>query len=176
MKLYQNPIFRLRGLRNLISKIYYDKLRPFCFYIFQVLVWVIIPSLRDSTIIYTNNVIRLIIYFQYIPRLLLISPPLSQVVKAAGVVTNAPWAGAAFNMAHFLLASHVSKRDTHLTSFSSKQNTEHSNPICGSGQSPIGINLAVKLFSFLFNFLLVVLSNCVTLIISLFGNYPSPAV
>ncbi|MED6122082.1 Protein CNGC15c [Stylosanthes scabra] len=54
----------------------------------------------------TKNVLRFIIIFQYIPRLFLIFPLSSQIVKATGVVTETAWAGAAYNLMLYMLASH----------------------------------------------------------------------
>ncbi|PSR95201.1 Protein CNGC15c like [Actinidia chinensis var. chinensis] len=73
----------------------------------QVLIWVIIPNLRGSTMANTKNVLRFILIFQYLPRLFLIFPLSSQIVKAAGVVTATAWAGAAYNLMLYMLASHV---------------------------------------------------------------------
>lgn len=74
----------------------------------QVLIWIIIPTLRGSTMANTKNVLRFFIIFQYIPRLYLIFPLSSQIVKATGVVTETAWAGAAYNLMLYMLASHVS--------------------------------------------------------------------
>lgn len=57
----------------------------------------------------TKNVLRFIIIFQYIPRLFLMFPLSSQIVKATGVVTETAWAGAAYNLMLYMLASHVSR-------------------------------------------------------------------
>ncbi|KAF5751553.1 Cyclic nucleotide-gated channel 15 [Tripterygium wilfordii] len=73
----------------------------------QVLIWVIIPNLRGSTMTYTKNVLRFFIIFQYLPRLFLIFPLSSEIIDAAGVVTETAWAGAAYNVILYLLASHV---------------------------------------------------------------------
>ncbi|KAI3450582.1 hypothetical protein Pfo_007247 [Paulownia fortunei] len=73
----------------------------------QVLIWAIIPNLRGSTMTNTKNVLRFIIIFQYIPRLFLIYPLSSQIVKATGVVTETAWAGAAYNLMLYMLASHI---------------------------------------------------------------------
>lgn len=58
----------------------------------------------------TKNVLRFIIIFQYIPRLVLIFPLSSQIIKATGVVTETAWAGAAYNLMLYMLASHVSTK------------------------------------------------------------------
>ncbi|GLU02505.1 hypothetical protein SLE2022_197540 [Rubroshorea leprosula] len=73
----------------------------------QVLIWIVIPNLRGSTMTNTKNVLRLIIIFQYLPRLFLIFPLASQIVNATGVVTETAWAGAAYNLVLYMLASHV---------------------------------------------------------------------
>ncbi|GLT33783.1 hypothetical protein SLA2020_083440 [Shorea laevis] len=73
----------------------------------QVLIWIVIPNLRGSTMTNTKNVLRLIIIFQYLPRLFLIFPLSSQIVNATGVVTETAWAGAAYNLVLYMLASHV---------------------------------------------------------------------
>ncbi|KAK4851814.1 hypothetical protein QYF36_018628 [Acer negundo] len=44
---------------------------------------------------------------QYLPRLFLIFPLSSQIVEASGIVTETAWAGAAYNLILFMLASHV---------------------------------------------------------------------
>ncbi|KAL6510927.1 Protein CNGC15c [Orobanche gracilis] len=72
----------------------------------QILIWVVIPNLMGSTMTNTKNVLRFIIIFQYIPRLFLIYPLSSQIAKATGVVTETAWAGAAYNLFLYMLASH----------------------------------------------------------------------
>ncbi|KAI4334381.1 hypothetical protein L6164_019081 [Bauhinia variegata] len=73
----------------------------------QVLIWFVIPNLRGSTMANTKNVLRFIIIFQYLPRLFLIFPLSSQIIKATGVATETAWAGAAYNLMLYMLASHV---------------------------------------------------------------------
>ncbi|XP_021766479.1 protein CNGC15b-like [Chenopodium quinoa] len=73
----------------------------------QVLIWGVIPNLSGSMMMNTKNVLRFILIFQYLPRLFLIFPLSSQIVKATGVVTETAWAGAAYNLMLFIMASHV---------------------------------------------------------------------
>ncbi|XP_021289139.1 protein CNGC15b-like isoform X1 [Herrania umbratica] len=73
----------------------------------QVLVWAVIPKLRGSFMVTTKNIVRLIIIFQYLLRLYLIFPLSSQIIKTSGVVTETAWAGAAYNLMLYMLASHV---------------------------------------------------------------------
>ncbi|CAI9272950.1 unnamed protein product [Lactuca saligna] len=72
----------------------------------QMLIWLIIPSLSGSTMANTKNVLRFIIIFQYLPRLYLIFPLTSEIVGATGVITETAWAGAAYNLMLYMLASH----------------------------------------------------------------------
>ncbi|XAR59985.1 hypothetical protein NMG60_11033189 [Bertholletia excelsa] len=73
----------------------------------QVLMWLILPCLRGSTMANTKKVIRFIMIFQYIPRFCLIFPLTSQIVETNGVLTETAWAGAAYNLILYMLASHV---------------------------------------------------------------------
>ncbi|XP_016464534.1 putative cyclic nucleotide-gated ion channel 14 isoform X1 [Nicotiana tabacum] len=73
----------------------------------QIVIWFIIPSIRSSHSDHTNNALVLIVLLQYLPRLYLIFPLSAQIIKAAGVVTKTAWAGAAYNLLLYMLASHV---------------------------------------------------------------------
>ncbi|GAB4838191.1 Cyclic nucleotide-gated ion channel 17 [Ancistrocladus abbreviatus] len=73
----------------------------------QIVIWFIIPAARSSKTDHTNNALVLIVLIQYIPRLYLIFPLSSQIIKATGLVTKTAWAGAAYNLLLYLLASHV---------------------------------------------------------------------
>ncbi|XP_022732315.1 probable cyclic nucleotide-gated ion channel 14 [Durio zibethinus] len=73
----------------------------------QMVIWFIIPAIRSSHADHTNNALVLIVLLQYVPRLYLIFPLSSQIIKANGVVTKTAWAGAAYNLLLYMLASHV---------------------------------------------------------------------
>ncbi|CAM8961322.1 unnamed protein product [Rhodiola kirilowii] len=73
----------------------------------QVLIWIVIPNLSGSIMTNTKNMLRFIIIFQYFPRLFQIFPLSAQIVKTTGVVTETAWAGAAYNLMLYMLASHV---------------------------------------------------------------------
>lgn len=73
----------------------------------QIVIWFIIPATRSPRTDHNNNALALIVLFQYIPRLYLIFPLSSQIIKATGVVTKTAWAGAAYNLLLYILASHV---------------------------------------------------------------------
>nr|XP_027083480.1 protein CNGC15b-like [Coffea arabica] len=73
----------------------------------QVLIWALIPGLRGSNKTSTKNLLRSTIVMQFLLRLFLIFPLSSQIIKTAGVVVGAAWAGAAYNLLLYMLASHV---------------------------------------------------------------------
>ncbi|CAK9172804.1 unnamed protein product [Ilex paraguariensis] len=73
-----------------------------------VLIWGAIPCLRGSRMINVKIVLRLVIICQFQLRLYLIFPLSSQIIKNTGVVVEAAWVGAAYNLILYLLASHVS--------------------------------------------------------------------
>ncbi|KAL5559406.1 hypothetical protein UlMin_035617 [Ulmus minor] len=73
----------------------------------QIVIWFIIPASRSSHADHTNNALVLIVLLQYVPRLYLIFPLSAQIIKATGVVTKTAWAGAAYNLLLYMLASHV---------------------------------------------------------------------
>ncbi|KAI5078325.1 hypothetical protein GOP47_0005996 [Adiantum capillus-veneris] len=71
----------------------------------QVVIWIIVPSTNGPKAYHIKNALRYIIFFQFIPRLYLIFPLTSQIVKTAGVITETAWAGAAYNLGLYILAS-----------------------------------------------------------------------
>ncbi|KAJ0970487.1 hypothetical protein J5N97_023364 [Dioscorea zingiberensis] len=73
----------------------------------QFMIWFVIPSLKGSVITNTKNILRLSIIVQYFPKLLLIFPLSSQIVKTTGAMIETAWAGAAYNLILYMLASHV---------------------------------------------------------------------
>ncbi|KAJ6435543.1 hypothetical protein OIU84_000691 [Salix udensis] len=75
--------------------------------IMKIVIWFIIPATRSSRTDHKNNALALIVLLQYVPRLYLIFPLSSEIIKATGVVTRTAWAGAAYNLLLYMLASHV---------------------------------------------------------------------
>ncbi|KAJ6355373.1 hypothetical protein OIU77_005873 [Salix suchowensis] len=67
----------------------------------------LLTSTRSSRTDHKNNALALIVLLQYVPRLYLIFPLSSEIIKATGVVTRTAWAGAAYNLLLYMLASHV---------------------------------------------------------------------
>ncbi|XP_072151707.1 cyclic nucleotide-gated ion channel 18 isoform X3 [Setaria viridis] len=73
----------------------------------QMIIWFVIPAVSTSSANHTNNTLSMIVLIQYIPRVYLIISLNSKIVKASGVVTRTAWAGAAYNLLLYTLASHV---------------------------------------------------------------------
>ena len=73
---------------------------------------VVLPRLEGSEIMKAKIVLLIIIICQYVPRLLRIIPLYLQITRSAGILTETAWAGAAFNLIIYMLASHVSPLDT----------------------------------------------------------------
>jgi cyclic nucleotide gated channel len=74
----------------------------------QLVIWIITPRMVGKTAVATKNILGFIVFFQYLPRLFRIFPLTSQMVRNTGVLLETAWAGAAFNLLLYLLASHVS--------------------------------------------------------------------
>ncbi|KAJ6795203.1 cyclic nucleotide-gated ion channel 1 [Iris pallida] len=73
----------------------------------QVVILLIIPKLKGSASLDSKNLLLFIIVFQYFPRLGRIIPLYLEVTRSAGIIAETPWAGAAFNLLLYMLASHV---------------------------------------------------------------------
>lgn len=78
-----------------------------CVLCLQVIIWFVIPAVSTSSANHTNNTLSMIVLIQYIPRVFLIISLNSKIVKSSGVVTRTAWAGAAYNLLLYTLASHV---------------------------------------------------------------------
>ena len=81
----------------------------FC-YLSQIVIWIVIPSTRNGRADHANNTLSLIVLIQYIPRLFVIFPLHQRIIKSTGFVAKTAWAGAAYNLLLYMLASHVSIR------------------------------------------------------------------
>lgn len=74
----------------------------------QVVVLIITLKVEGLAPLYVKNMLRFVVLFQYIPRLLRIIPLYKEVTRSAGIMTETAWAGAALNLFLYMLASHVS--------------------------------------------------------------------
>ncbi|CAJ1974374.1 unnamed protein product [Sphenostylis stenocarpa] len=75
----------------------------------QVAILIIIPKLRGSESLNTKTLLKFIVFFQYIPRFLRLIPLYKEVTRTSGILTETAWAGAAFNLFLYMLASHKEK-------------------------------------------------------------------
>ncbi|WCJ42095.1 cyclic nucleotide-gated channel 18 [Euphorbia peplus] len=73
----------------------------------QIVIWLVIPAAQDNRADHENNTLALMVLFQYIPRLFLMFPLHQQIVKSTGFIAKTAWAGAAYNLLLFMLASHT---------------------------------------------------------------------
>ncbi|KAI3773627.1 hypothetical protein L1987_48157 [Smallanthus sonchifolius] len=73
----------------------------------QLFIWFVIPAVRSTTAAHANHSISLVIIIQYIPRLFVIFPLNQRITKTTGVIAKTTWAGAAYYIMLYMLASHV---------------------------------------------------------------------
>ncbi|KAK2654139.1 hypothetical protein Ddye_013995 [Dipteronia dyeriana] len=73
----------------------------------QVVILIIIPKMAGSRSLNTKNLLKFVVIFQYFPRFIRILPLYKEVTKTSGILTETAWAGAAFNLFLYMLASHV---------------------------------------------------------------------
>ncbi|KAL0464346.1 UNVERIFIED_CONTAM: putative cyclic nucleotide-gated ion channel 7 [Sesamum latifolium] len=73
----------------------------------QVVVWRFLHQSKGSDVLGTKRALVIIVFVQYIPRFLRFLPLISELKKTAGVFAETAWAGAAYYLLWFLLASHV---------------------------------------------------------------------
>ncbi|KAK2994086.1 hypothetical protein RJ640_024350 [Escallonia rubra] len=73
----------------------------------MIVIWILIPRTRNNRADYANNTLALIVLIQYVPRLFVIFPLNQRIIKTTGVVTKTAWAGAAYNLLLYMLASHT---------------------------------------------------------------------
>ncbi|KAH9646549.1 Cyclic nucleotide-gated ion channel 1 [Citrus sinensis] len=81
----------------------------------QVVILIIIPNMGGSEVVNTKNLLKFVVLFQYVPRFLRIYPLYKEVTRTSGILTETAWAGAAFNLFLYMLASHPA--DTKLFNF-----------------------------------------------------------
>ncbi|XWS50387.1 hypothetical protein CRYUN_Cryun12cG0083500 [Craigia yunnanensis] len=78
----------------------------FLFFV-QVVILIIIPQMRGLKSLNTKNLLKFVVLFQYLPRVFRIYPLYKEVTRTSGILTETAWAGAAFNLFLYMLASHV---------------------------------------------------------------------
>ncbi|TKY73480.1 cyclic nucleotide-gated ion channel 16 [Spatholobus suberectus] len=73
----------------------------------QIVIWFVIPALKNSTVAHTNHTLSLIVLTQFIPRLFQIFPLQRRILKTSGLIAKTALAGALYNLGSYMLASHV---------------------------------------------------------------------
>lgn len=74
----------------------------------QIIIWKFLQSQKGYDVSMTKNWLLFLIMIQYIPRFARFIPLTSEMKRTAGVFAETAWAGAAYYLLWFLLASHVS--------------------------------------------------------------------
>ncbi|XP_010462522.1 PREDICTED: probable cyclic nucleotide-gated ion channel 10 isoform X2 [Camelina sativa] len=73
----------------------------------QIVVLAVIPSVKEPDSLLTKDYLMSVIIVQYVPRILRLYPLYTEVTRTSGIVTETAWAGAAWNLSLYMLASHV---------------------------------------------------------------------
>ncbi|KAG5537403.1 hypothetical protein RHGRI_024739 [Rhododendron griersonianum] len=73
----------------------------------QIVVWKFMQQQKGSDVLGTKHALLVIIFLQYIPRFFRLVPLTSELKKSAGVFAETAWAGAAYYLLWFMLASHI---------------------------------------------------------------------
>ncbi|CAI9111067.1 OLC1v1011202C1 [Oldenlandia corymbosa var. corymbosa] len=73
----------------------------------QIVIRYVIPATKNRGSGRNNNTLSLIVLLQYIPRLFVIFPLNQRIIKSTGFIAKTAWAGAAYNLLLYMLASHV---------------------------------------------------------------------
>ncbi|KAF2601208.1 hypothetical protein F2Q70_00024348 [Brassica cretica] len=73
----------------------------------QVVVLAVVPSMSRPASLVTKELLKWVIFCQYVPRIARIYPLFKEVTRTSGLVTETAWAGAALNLFLYMLASHV---------------------------------------------------------------------
>ncbi|KAL8500652.1 hypothetical protein ACS0TY_020289 [Phlomoides rotata] len=73
----------------------------------QIVVWRFLRGAEESDVLGTKKALVIIVFLQYIPRFVRFIPLTSELKKSQGVFAETAWAGAAYYLLWFMLASHV---------------------------------------------------------------------
>ncbi|KAI3712998.1 hypothetical protein L1987_71568 [Smallanthus sonchifolius] len=121
----------LFGRGELIKDSFYIAKRYVCSYFIidilsilplpQVIILIIIPTRKGPISLVTKDLLKLVIFSQYIPRFVRMIPLYRQVTRSCGIFTQTAWVGAAFSLFIYMLASHVIGSFWYLFSIDRKQ-------------------------------------------------------
>ncbi|EOA39780.1 hypothetical protein CARUB_v10008437mg [Capsella rubella] len=73
----------------------------------QIVVLAVIPNVNQPGSFLTKDYLKIVIIAQYVPRIIRMYPLYTEVTRTSGIVTETAWAGAAWNLSLYMLASHV---------------------------------------------------------------------
>uniref|UniRef100_A0A1J3JZY7 Putative cyclic nucleotide-gated ion channel 10 n=1 Tax=Noccaea caerulescens TaxID=107243 RepID=A0A1J3JZY7_NOCCA len=78
-----------------------------CFLLLQIVVLAVIPNAGKPVSLLTKDYLKSVVITQYVFRILRMYPLYTEVTRTSGIVTETAWAGAAWNLSLYMLASHV---------------------------------------------------------------------
>ncbi|MCD7470027.1 Cyclic nucleotide-gated ion channel 1 [Datura stramonium] len=73
----------------------------------QMVILIITPNVNGPIALATKEMLKIIIFAQYVPRIFRIYPLYKEVTRTAGLFTESAWGGAVFNLSLYMLASNV---------------------------------------------------------------------
>lgn len=73
----------------------------------QLVILIVKAEVKGPVSLNTKDLLKSVIFSQYVPRLLRIYPLYKEVTTTSGIITQTAWAGAVFNLCLYMLASHV---------------------------------------------------------------------
>ena len=74
----------------------------------QIIVWKFLHKGEGLEVLETKQQLLVVVFLQYIPRFVRFIPLTSELKRTAGVFAETAWAGAAYYLLWYMLASHVS--------------------------------------------------------------------
>ncbi|KAK3026596.1 hypothetical protein RJ639_041616 [Escallonia herrerae] len=91
----------------------------------QVVVFIISPKVKGPLSRVTKDMLKCVIFGQYVPRLVRIYPLYKEITRTSGLFTETAWVVAAFNLLLYMLASHVVGAFWYLLSIESQERCWH---------------------------------------------------
>ncbi|XP_006422165.2 cyclic nucleotide-gated ion channel 1-like [Citrus sinensis] len=73
----------------------------------QVVILIIMPTMRGSKFLDAMKLLKFLVFFQYVPRVIRIYPLFTKATRNSSKLDEATWAKAVFNLLLYLLAAHV---------------------------------------------------------------------
>ncbi|PHU17855.1 Cyclic nucleotide-gated ion channel 1 [Capsicum chinense] len=73
----------------------------------QIVILLITPNVKGPIALATKEMLKIVIFVQYVPRIFRIYPLYKEVTRTSGLFTESAWGGAVFNLSLYMLASNV---------------------------------------------------------------------